>query len=286
MKKLLGCFLLIGLLFSVSLKSYSVSDSPAYKNYYQNISKAESIEQKQKLALNFLKSSNNEIEKSKAFYAYRVSLYDRLYKLNGDLGGTVFTGSSEEPPKLTPTYLKLGLKYTYVGEGLYMLVENHKVTYSRFAPYLGQNWKDFLSLCIKEKNTYHRDAYLSVEINDLVRRIVTWEDFINKYPSFPENNEIKAKLDSYVSAWERSKGHFIYSENPADEGKYKPEIINSYSSFLANNTDSKYYPQMKAWLEALSRNNYRYSEDMGFVCPPNPYPVKSYNEKMWQMWSP
>ncbi len=113
-------------------------------------------------------------------------------------------------------------------------------------------WQEFLKLRSIEQNqlVYGYSEDEPGADDKLRNQIILWEKFINKYPNFPEVNELKAKNSDYFYAYIHPK--YGYSEN----GEIDPEIKRSYEKFLVLNRDSKYYPTVKKWHSLLKKNNF------------------------------
>lgn len=233
----------------------------------------------QKMLLDYMKGSSDNTLKGKAFYNYRCEFFSTLKKMEEKL--TVTEEAYEQDlNKVNDELSKIGIK-AKTSEGMIYLVENNDFSMQKFVPYLGKDWKDFYVIRKSENNELFDDGALVITKEELRRRIIAWEKFLNTFPDFPENNEIKAKLNCYIANYLMAPYDFS-----VDNNKISSESIKSFSNFLEQNKDSKFYPIVKLWNHLLKENNYKYSKALGKTDSKNSYNVKKYNKDIFDEFSP
>lgn len=141
---------------------------------------------------------------------------------------------------------------TWLYEAIFSLYDDANFLEKNFSRHLSLMWQEFLKLRSIEQNQlgygYSEDEPGADD--KLRKQIILWEKFINKYPNFPEINELKAKISDYFNAYIFPK--YSYSE----KGEIDPELKKSYEKFLVQNKDSKYYPTVQKWYSLLKKNNF------------------------------
>lgn len=301
-KVLLAVFLLqVLFLFSSTNIGYSnPNPDNAYNIYEQNLKKLpytniNSIQKSQNLLMQFLLTSNNQSLRDKAFQNYRVVFFKTLRNSSLSYKGITIDGYSDIPEKKIPEikkYVKsIGLRLMWM-EGCYYLEEDTKFAINKFGKFLSLPWKEYLALRVKERNVFLNDGAIAMPWDELRHRIVYWENFINKFPDFAENNEIKAKLADYLE-WYIS-GRYGYGAG----NRIMPELKKSYENFLTYNKSSKFYPIVNNWYSLLKKNKFVYEyyydgekdvyNDIAYknFKIEQPYKVKFYNKDIYDGMSP
>lgn len=264
---------------TVENKKYNAYNAKFTSLVNQNKPEEVDLAKVQKQLSDYLKSSSDNKLKGKALYNYRCEFFKTLKTMDGKF--VLMAESSEQNlNNLNKDLSSIGIK-AKTSEGMIYFVENNDFSIQKFAPYLGKDWKDFYLIRKSENNELFDDGSLVITKEELRRRITAWEDFLNKYPNFPENNEIKAKLNCYISTYLRSQYDFS-----ADDNKISPESIKSFNTFLEQNKDSKFSSIVKRWNDLLKENNYKYSDKLEKFSYKSPYEVKSYNKDIFDGFSP
>ena len=85
------------------------------------------------------------------------------------------------------------LFYNGAGMGI-----NNKYMYDTYAPYLNQEWSEYLSLCLEEKKALYNAGYDGYEMsrvfNNYGKKLAV---FIDKYPNFHLKSKIKEDINVY-----------------------------------------------------------------------------------------
>lgn len=257
------------------------------------------IEKIQTIILDYLSTSNNQSLRDKAFGIYRIKFYRILRHTPVVYKGTIidnceYAPSNYEDLKIIENYFRQkGLRLMSM-EGCYYVEEDNNFTIQKYSNFLSQPWKEYLLLRNKEDNRFINDGAVAMPWDELRHRIIYWENFVNKYPNFPENNEIKAKLADYLEWY--ITGKYAYDRGEGDVLGF--ELKESYEKFLNQDKKSKFYPTVETWYNLLKKNNfvYRYyfdgeKEVINDVAYKEfkikqPYKVSSYNKDIYDGMSP
>lgn len=237
------------------------------------------IIQNQNTLLSCLRSTLDTKTKEQAFYKYRGTYFKILKKLDTKFASTE-DFSDQDIIQVNNDLTGLGIK-AKKSEGIIYFVEDNDFNIQKFVPYLGKDWNDFYTIRKSENNELFDDGSLVITKEELRRRLIAWEEFLNTYPNFPENNEIKAKLNCYLSAYLRSQYDFS-----ADNQKISAESIESFNNFLEQNQNSKFYPIVKRWNNLLEKNNFKDTNKVEKFKYKNLYKIKKYNEDIFDGFSP
>ncbi len=220
---------------------------------YKNIN---SIPEATLITLDYMKGNENQVLCNKAFTEYRRVYYKILRNSSLSYNGYIINECSMLPLESIKKYQKyfksVGLNLLKM-EGCYYLEEDNNFTLKFFYEYLDEPWIQYLMLRDKENNIFLNDGAVVISWEELRQRIIFWERFLEKYPDFPENNEVKAKLHSYFTWYLWGKYIYAYSND-----RFSKELRISYENFLSNNQLSVFYPLIKDWYNLLKENNFRY----------------------------
>lgn len=151
------------------------------------------------------------------------------------------------PPKKEKKYkaelAKAGL-LIYQSEGMYYVEDDSGWFLEEFGTSLPDAWKEFLKQgSHEEKNRFIDDAAVMISWEQLRKRVIFWEKFLDAYPDFVEKSTAEEYLSLYVSTYMRGSDNSpIYDW---DTKKVFPEIRNSYEKFIKLNQKSKYYEMVK-----------------------------------------
>lgn len=274
------------------IDAYKSALNKVPSNDLNNIVKTEDI------LLSYLPTTNNQIFRDKAFESYRIKFYKVLRHTSAVYKGKVIDDCNYAPdndkdlPIIEKYFKQKGLRLMWM-EGCYYVEEDNIFTIQKFSKFLSPPWKEYLELRAKEDNRFINDGYLAMPFDELSQRIIFWENFINKYPSFPENNEIKAKLGDYIE-WYIIESTSAYGNG----GPIDPDLRKSYEKFLKNNKNSKFYPIVESWYNLLKKNKFIYTyyfdgekeivNDVAYkkFKIKQPYKVFKYNKDIYNGLSP
>lgn len=152
--------------------------------------------------------------------------------------------------------------YTYqANPAVDCLRENENYLNSEYSHYLSSPWRDYLYLANKNREPYAApiDA-INVDRKTIGEWIISWNNFIKKYPNFVRNKETEELLE-YIS--DQFIGPYYKTTSFDSANIMTKEARQDYENFLAKvDKNSKEYTKVKNWYDIVKKNNFRYSENL------------------------
>lgn len=154
--------------------------------------------------------------------------------------------------------------YTYgilVGssEGNFYLDPQNDYLLQNFGSKLSSGYRDYLTILSKEqKARFAEDGAILIPVDSLISRIITWENFMSRYPDFISVKMAQDKYAQYLSAFLAGMDNsrvFDRSTNHLNDS-----VKVSFESFLVKYPQGKSSELVKAYLEMLKSTNFIYSE--------------------------
>lgn len=100
--------------------------------------------------------------------------------------------------KLNTKLLNIQLRFEEIGEGYVEITTIPDFYYNIFKNYVTEDYNEYLYLISEEnKSLYSADAALAITFKELGDRIISWENFIKKYPKSELVKEVKLSLKNY-----------------------------------------------------------------------------------------
>lgn len=100
--------------------------------------------------------------------------------------------------KLNNKLLNIQLRFEEIGEGYVEITTIPDFYYNIFKNYVTEDYNEYLYLISEEnKSLYSADAALAITFKELGDRIISWENFIKKYPKSELVKEVKLFLKNY-----------------------------------------------------------------------------------------
>ena len=138
---------------------------------------------------------------------------------------------------------KADLQFWEIGEGMTAIKAKHDFYLNIFKNYVTPDYRDFISINSEEdKYLYAADAGLSISLQDLGKRVLSWENFIVKHHGSKLMPQAKETYEYYqwdylfgldnTPTMERTTAE-IYPENRTEFKQFIKENPNSYTSHLA-----------------------------------------------------
>lgn len=199
----------------VILKLKSISDKDAnalYEKYFEeNGYLLHKIEEKQATILDNFYSENTVDQKNVKLFEEKLSKYQ--------------------------------LEIEEIGEGYVEITTKNDFYYNIFKDYVTKDYKDYLYLKSEEnKSLYSADAGLIITFKDLGDRIISWENFMTKYPDSKLINSVKDKYKRYQMDYLIGQDNTPTFEKAADEKYIYPENIKEFDRFIAKYPKSPTVP--------------------------------------------
>lgn len=134
--------------------------------------------------------------------------------------------------------LKHQLNYDEIGEGIVEITTKNDFYYTIFKDYVTNDYKDYLYLISEEnKMPYSSDAALVISFKDLGDRIISWENFMTKYPNSKLIPSVKEQYKFYQLDYlfgqdntptvERANELYIYPENIQEFDRFEKKYPKS-----------------------------------------------------------
>jgi hypothetical protein len=143
-------------------------------------------------------------------------------------------------------------------EGEYYLEPEPDWLLKNFGNKLTSAYRDFLFIAAKEdKYKFAEDGILLIPSDSLIARIVTWENFISKYPGFISLYKAEDFYNQYMEAFlagtDNSKV-FDPSTNKLNESSKK-----AFETYIQKNTGRKSSTVVKEYYDLLKSSNFLYT---------------------------
>jgi hypothetical protein len=107
----------------------------------------------------------------------------------------------------------------------------------------------------ENKSRFEEDYRILIPWDAIRERIISRENFIKKYPDFPENEEVRKYLEGYIGSYLGGLDNSKITNYPNDN-KLKPDIKNSYEKFIVINKTSSYYKLVLDYYNLLRQHNF------------------------------
>jgi hypothetical protein len=123
------------------------------------------------------------------------------------------------------------LEFEELGEGYVEITTKSDFYYMIFSKYVTSDYKDYLFLKSQENESpYSADAGLIITFKDLGDRIITWENFMTKYPDSKLIESVKEEYKRYQFDYLRGEDNTPTVEN-ANEKYIYPENLQEFDRF-------------------------------------------------------
>jgi hypothetical protein len=189
--------------------------------------------------------------KEELLFLFREYYYQSLGKYNEDIDKLKIDETNQD--SLNNSLAKVGwtIKMT---EGSYYLGESPNWFANEFKEILTPTYLEYFRHRSQEiREGFSEDAALRISWEQLRKRIINWENFLNNYPDFIENPQIRPYLDDYLNTYLGGMDNTrIYGEKMA----LKKEVKASYGQFIKENKTSKYHNIVKEYYEMIMKNGY------------------------------
>ena len=213
-----------------------------------------------------LKSLNKE-EANNLYEEYQVQNNNILYDIEDALAGfldSIYNDTNGENftdkdwSDANKILNKYDLELWDIGEGIVTIRELPNLYYDIFKDYVTNDYKEYLKIWAKDNEVlYQADAGLLISFEEIGERIITWENFLNKYPDSKLNIKVTALLNSY------REDYLLGMDNtPTLDGWYDnipitiyEEAKKEYDKFIKKYPNSPTVELIKYFLENYQNNN-------------------------------
>lgn len=146
-------------------------------------------------------------------------------------------------------------------EGMYYVDAKYNYVYNLFKKEASPALREFLAIRSEElRQGFSDDAALLISFEDLYLRVISWEDFMKKYPDFFLKDHAKNYYEGYLSTLLSGMDNsrvFDYEDD-----KLLPEIKALYERIIAKNEDRKSTKIITAYYEYLKTIDFKYNESI------------------------
>ncbi|WP_336016560.1 hypothetical protein [Fusobacterium polymorphum] len=167
---------------------------------------------------NFSKNKNEMLEKLKTLNKEEADeLYEQYLESNNIilenlniehdklLSGGIYNNEdtsenfTDEEMKIANKFLnKYDLELWYFARGSYIIREVPDFYYKTFKDYVTDDYKEYLKITSNENEEHYvADSGLCIPLEELGDRIITWENFLEKYPNSKLNDKVNNICNSY-----------------------------------------------------------------------------------------
>ena len=209
----------------------------------------------------------NKDEAVEVYERYIEDNKDILYKieleseklLDGIYHGTVEEQFTEKDWNDTNKILnKYDLELWDIGEGIVIIRELPHLYYDVFKDYVTDDYKEYLKIWAKDdEELYQADAGLMISFEELGERIITWENFLNKFPNSTLKQRVIDLLNSY------REDYILGMDNtPTIDGGYDnipitidEDVKKEYDRFIKKYPNSPTVELIKYFIENYKNEN-------------------------------
>ncbi|WP_336154079.1 hypothetical protein [Fusobacterium polymorphum] len=213
---------------------------------------------------NFSKNKNEMLEKLKTLNKEEADkLYEQYLESNNTilenlniehdklLSGGIYNNEdtsenfTDEEWKIANKFLnKYDLELWYLARGTCIIKEVPDFYYKTFKDYVTDDYKEYLKITSKENEEHYVvDSGLCITLEELGDRIVTWENFLEKYPNSKLNDKVNNICNSYRRDYILGVPGGIYD--------YK-ESAEEYNRFIKKYPDSPTTELLGYYLEEVN----------------------------------
>ena len=209
----------------------------------------------------------NKDEANKLYEQYVEDNENILYKIvevTEKFLDSIYYGSAEEQftekdwNDTNKILNKYDLELWDIGEGMVTIRELPHLYYDLFKDYVTDDYKEYLKIWAKDnEELYQADAGLMISFEELGERIITWENFLNKFP----NSTLKQRVNDLLNSYRED--YILGMDNtPTIDGGYDnvpitiyEEAKKEYDRFMKKYPNSPTVELIKYFLENYQNDN-------------------------------
>ena len=144
-------------------------------------------------------------------------------------------------------------------EGAFYLEPQTEYLLTNFGSLLSPAYREYLTIGSKEQKTrFAEDGTILISSDSLTSRIVTWENFITKYPDFISikmaQDQYAQYLGAFLAGMDNSRVFDSVTNRLDDSSKV------AFESFVVKNPEGNSTEVVKAYLELLKSTNFNYTD--------------------------
>jgi hypothetical protein len=144
-------------------------------------------------------------------------------------------------------------------EGEFYLEPSNNYLLHHFGEKISPAYREFLTLSSTEQEQkFADDGTILIPADSIGKRIVTWENFMEKYPYFVSIGKVQdlyaQYMEAYLSGTDNSK---VFDPT---SNKLKDDLRQSFEAYIAQNPGKKSTSIIKGYFDLLKSNGFVYSE--------------------------
>lgn len=189
-----------------------------------------------------------------------INNYSEIFWNNAELMKKVNEKQNDDPTvkAFKSTLETNGLRLS-VTEGSYYIDEKPDFLINNFKSYVSPGVNEFLNLRSRElEQGFSEDARLLITFRQLGERIITWQNYLNKYPESPMQAEAKFSFHLYLNTFLTGLDNSPISSDEV----LLPEIKQVYSEFISKYKDTESGKIVEKFYAILSKNNFHLTDDL------------------------
>ncbi|ERT48952.1 DUF6882 domain-containing protein [Fusobacterium polymorphum] len=226
----------------------------------------EEFSENKKEIMEKLKTLNKD-EANKLYEQYVEDNENILYKIGEATEkflDSIYYGSAEEQftekdwNDTNKILNKYDLELWDIGEGMVTIRELPHLYYDLFKDYVTDDYKEYLKIWAKDnEELYQADAGLMISFEELGERIITWENFLNKFP----NSTLKQRVNDLLNSYRED--YILGMDNtPTIDGGYDnipitidEDVKKEYDRFIKKYPNSPTVELIKYFIENYKNEN-------------------------------
>ena len=213
-----------------------------------------------------LKSLNKE-EANNLYEEYQAQNNNTLYDIEDALAGfldSIYNDTNGENftdkdwSDANKILNKYDLELWDIGEGMVTIRELPHLYYDIFKDYVTNDYKEYLKIWAKDnEKLYQADAGLLISFEEIGERIITWENFLNKFP----NSTLKQRVNDLLNSYRED--YILGMDNtPTIDGGYDnipitidEDVKKEYDRFIKKYPNSPTVELIKYFIENYKNEN-------------------------------
>lgn len=212
-----------------------LSEFTAKKHKIQERLKSLTPEQANKLYESYLTENSGEVMKIQNHEGHLLETNNYFSYFYDDNGGNITPPDSIAVKKALLD--KAGLEFWEIGEGYTDIRAQADFYLLIFENYVTEDYRDFLRINAEEdKVLYSADGGLAISFNEVGKRVLNWEKFIQKHPNSKLLNQATEMYTNYQLNYLFGEDNTPTMEYPDTE--LYPENVTEFNSFISQNPDS------------------------------------------------
>ncbi|MDP2301133.1 MAG: hypothetical protein Q8N03_01755 [Ignavibacteria bacterium] len=247
----------------------TIYELSSYQNYFDSlkIDLVHSIPSAANYYLKNIKSLSVE-KRDSAFFIFTHYYYKVKFKLNDSLMYDLDLLNKLENKAFNKDSVVTGFKKIVSesgfklnqSEGYYYVEESPNYLYSKFGKYVSPAISEYLSIRKKELNEgFAQDAALMISFKSITQRILTWQDYLIKFPDSYYSSQVNSYTNMYINALLGGLDNSpIFDENRL----LLPEVKKAYDYFIQKSDSTENFLLINDLYKKLEKNSFKVNDEI------------------------